>query len=941
MRLYIYSTIVLISLIFAGNKSEFPFISLNTTGADNFVKKHPKYNGDGVVIFILDSGVDMGVLGIDKLPDGSAKVIDVQDFSGQGDVFYQPAERETDEEGEYLTDGVYKLYGAAKLPLYPIDSVYYLGAFNESQMRNSGVEDPNNNGDKDDTYGILVFRTIVDSTEQWVAFVDSDGDTNVDDEKMVMNYAKRLDVIHLRGRDKAYAQDLLSIGLNIFPEQSRVSLHFGDNSHGSHCAGIAAGYRINGQKGFNGVAPGARIISLKIGNNTLSGGATVTASMKKAFEYAANYAAAHPQYYYALNMSYGIGSEIEGQSDIDVYLDDFFRQHDNLTLCTSNGNEGPGISSTGTPAASHRIISTGALLPQESARNTYGFFTRDHEIFYFSSRGGDSEKPDVVAPGAASSTVPYYAQRENMWGTSMASPNAAGSVALLLSGLKKEFPKVKPNNLLIKRALKNSAKPLEGYTWLDYGAGLIDIPTAWNNLSDLYRDYKGETVIDFRVSAPSTEFDSENGYTVFFNRGGYIPASRQVITIAPRLPKEWDADKKVRYFQDFRILTSGDFFSVRQQEKYFKGKNNASLHLYFDKDKMSKPGLYAGMIYGIPKEKSEKVANAIFRIPVATVHPYFFTPENGQKLSFKTTKLYAGKIQRYFVQVGDQVSALNISVSNDQAPDDRYRLYIFDQEGRNIHTIYSNKKRDKIVLQPQDHERGTWEFVFYSEYANRGSIAPKLNIDAYSIDITNIENAEMKWEAGSNPKGKATFLNTGSIAIKASLSGDITGYSRVSTYNVRGEEYRFPVKGERFINKIQYDIELINDDFEKMTDFAVNILDYDGNSVVKEGLTYKRLIVSFYPADGEEYQMEFIAGFTHAYEDGWAMRIKEMRFYTYPYKLITFPDTRSNLLLYPQRPLEATFEAEEPLQSLPADFYYNYLFHFYDDKKDVKIPVAY
>ncbi len=46
-----------------------------------------------------------------------------------------------------------------------------------------------------------------------------------------------------------------------------------------------AGNKIS-DKEFYGIAPGANVIGLKLGNNNYSGGATVAESMKKAYLYA-------------------------------------------------------------------------------------------------------------------------------------------------------------------------------------------------------------------------------------------------------------------------------------------------------------------------------------------------------------------------------------------------------------------------------------------------------------------------------------------------------------------------------------------------------------------------------------------------------------------------------------------------------------------------------
>ena len=78
-------------------KTSWSFLSLGACGVDVFLKDHPTFDGRGTIIAVLDDGVDPGLQGLLETSDGKRKMLDVQDFSGTGDLIYQPAERRGDE----------------------------------------------------------------------------------------------------------------------------------------------------------------------------------------------------------------------------------------------------------------------------------------------------------------------------------------------------------------------------------------------------------------------------------------------------------------------------------------------------------------------------------------------------------------------------------------------------------------------------------------------------------------------------------------------------------------------------------------------------------------------------------------------------------------------------------------------------------------------------
>ena len=276
--------------------------------------------------------------------EGKKKIIDVQDFAGTGDLYWQSAERDGD---KLNLNGKTLLTGFDKINAKAFDGKYFFTNLPEDRFQN-GLGDLNFNEKKNDNFGVVIFQ---DAKDHWSAIVDGDADGSVADEKILSNYKEHQHVFRFRSADRDEENDgrYLTGAVNIFPDEKRINLYFADGGHGTHVAGIAGGNRIDGQTGFNGVAPGAEMIALKFADNTMDG-VTVSGSMKRAYEYVIKVAQETGKPV-IVNMSFGIGSEIEGRSVMDEWLDSLLDAHPEVTVCISAGNDGPGISNIGLPGS--------------------------------------------------------------------------------------------------------------------------------------------------------------------------------------------------------------------------------------------------------------------------------------------------------------------------------------------------------------------------------------------------------------------------------------------------------------------------------------------------------------------------------------------------------------------------------------------------------------
>jgi subtilisin family serine protease len=442
------------------------WMSLDITGVDRLRRADSLADGRGVLIAILDSGIDPGIPGLTTTSDGAAKILDLRDFSEEGRLTLSPVVPR----GDSVTIAGVTLAGLRQVSARATGP-WFGGVLDELRLGSPPAADLDGNGSNRDRLPVLVAK----AASGWVLFVDTNGDGSLADESPVHDYLVARETFGWR---HGTAATPLHLAANFTEQRDApplLDLFFDTSGHGSHVAGIAAGHDIYGVRGLDGVAPGAQLLGLKIADDA-QGGISTTASMRDAMAYAIAFAHAR-RLPLVMNLSFGVGNEREGAARIDAVVDSVLAAHPDVVLAISGGNDGPAISSIGFPGSARRALTVGAILPGRFLSAGPGGAAPD-AVAYFSSRGGELAKPDLIAPGVAYSTVPQWdLGGEIEGGTSMASPHAAGLAALLLSAAR--AARLEVNAESVRRALMVTARPLAGTGPIAQGAGVPDVLNAW------------------------------------------------------------------------------------------------------------------------------------------------------------------------------------------------------------------------------------------------------------------------------------------------------------------------------------------------------------------------------------------------------------------------------------------------------------------------------
>jgi subtilisin family serine protease len=808
----------------------------SSIGADQYMAEYPTADGRGVIIGILDSGIDVGLPGFQVTTTGDRKVLDARDFSGEGRIHLEAVEPTagTVRIGNQELAGLDVIAGSATRP-------YYGGIFIEHRL---GEADIDGNGSIADTFALLVAKT----PQGWGIFADTNRDGRLDDETPVHDFL-------VAGEYFGFGRRRMALVANFTEENGapRLNLFFDNSSHGSHVAGIAAGHNMFEIEGFDGIAPGAQLVAAKISNN-LRGGITVTGSMLRAMNYLADFAQQRGRPL-ILNMSFGVGNEQEGAAAIDSIVNEFALKHPDVFFVISAGNEGPGISTIGFPGSAEFIVSACALFPGVfTGPRPEGFATDADAIAEFSSRGGEVSKPDLCAPGVAFSNVPPWNTGDEISpGTSMAAPQLSGAAALLQSAMVAANRPARAVDL--RQALVASAQDARGGMILDMGAGIPKVGAA---LDWLRAGHQGGL---YSIRALADGGNTSQLDAAYRRDGLASPADtiqRFEVTSVGGQPAS-------------RFLLRSDADWIHTPGSVELAGGPALVTLRYVPSRLRTPGLYTGSVWAIPA--TDTLAGPAFRLTNTVV-----VPQPLEQPFVEGRDLGPGRLRRYFFDVSESSGGFTVEMELRYATQ-RGSLYLFEPDGkafrgdRSVEAGGGSPSKVRLTVRADDLVPGVYEAVIVAPATSALSYELRVAQPRYVVrDVGNGPSAliGLRENAPSFLQDASVFQRTGEFAIVAD-SVEITARAigAARTFDVRGQRdtpQRITIDVPSWAGEMVFDLQLEPGLWSRLTDFGVTVFDSAGFKVAEGPMSYGfgRLTVEL-PRyrRGQRLEIELFPAFAH------------------------------------------------------------------------------
>lgn len=681
-------------------RPESAYLPKREVAQPEWLEANPDWDGRGVVIAIFDTGVDPSAAGMGVTTTGERKVLDILDASGSGDVDtrtkVRPGEdgsleglggtRLTLPEGITNPEGGFRIGLKRAADLFPRNVLKRLREHEatlwEAELSRLRAErarvlreadrafedkapEDRTRAEKDQAAREELLKALEDSHTQerapiyydcvlwhdgddWRVLVDTDRDGDLGDETALRPYG-------IAGEYAIFDPvSNLAFGVQVYEQGDLLSIVTVNGTHGTHVASIAAAHNPENPD-RNGIAPGAQIVSIRIGDPRTGG--SYGDSERRAVALAAQAGVD------IVNASWGGRSFYQDGRDANAKTYNMLAERYGILPVVSAGNNGPALSTLGSAGGeAGRVVGVGAYVSREMGKVLYSTLEPNAEsTLQFSSRGPGKDGDigvDVTAPGAALAS--YSGESLSGYnmsnGTSMSSPCVAGVAALLISAAQQEGLVHDPAR--VRAALMRGARWVAGENVFTQGAGLVQVPGAWEKLKAMQDEPAFSAYYDLDVSEGSFH---PRGRGLYLREPDPKERVRVVVRVAPAWIEAVTAEEKVAFETGFKLHSTVDWIEAPEFFHLANAQNHFIAHVSLPDTESELGSLHFGEIQAFVIGR-EAIGPA-FTVPVTVVRG-IEVPEDLEEPLKKTLSMEPAKTVRWFLNAPVGADHLRVKVTH-------------------------------------------------------------------------------------------------------------------------------------------------------------------------------------------------------------------------------------------------------------------------------------
>ena len=397
----------------------------------------------------------------------------------------------------------------------------------------------------------------------------------------------------------------------------------------------------------------------------------------------------------------------------------------------------------------------------------------------------------------------------------------------------------------------------------------------------------------------------------FYLRNGSLIDDNDVFrfTVARANP-----DEKTKFFRIYNLVSDNDWLVPIQRKTYIRNNQVARISIRFDKNKMKEPGLYAGKISAY---RADKTKFPEFDLIAAVVIPYEFNSTNSYRTEWDNEKLMPGVLKRYFLNIPPDAEVMTVKINSGKNSYANVIYQLFDPDGVNVftsHVLYADRSEKSIENYHTDLKPGVYELDVRGYFLATSESGYNLRVEFSGVKP---EDEKITLEP---VESKVKIFNYFNEIKNYDLSGSMLGYQKEFVASlISSDRYVHPFIMYKSEDNKKFLVSMSKEDYNKFTDFSLQILDEKGKALVKTGLNYPSGDIevpnTFESADSTKLSLLLIPAFVDKPGDA-NIKISETTYLKNSINIVVQNEFSGNVELYP------TIEKTITCYDAKANFYY-------------------
>jgi hypothetical protein len=248
----------------------------------------------------------------------------------------------------------------------------------------------------------------------------------------------------------------------------------------------------------------------------------------------------------------------------------------------------------------------------------------------------------------------------------------------------------------------------------------------------------------------------------------------------------------------------------------------------------------------------------------------------------------------------------------------RARFYLFDPNGIELDhspTIHTLDDKNEVESTYFNLQPGVYEVDVDGYFLAKGVSTYDLSVKFYGVN-------RLDDKVVMTNDNQIEVVNLFDTPSAYNLKGQFTGYEVVVDTSISGsEKFRMPFMVRKGEASKEIKLNMSKEDFSKLTDLALLILDKDGYQVESDALSYsegKISIANTSDNDSTEYIFEIVPGF--AFESSSAdIQLTEITTFKADYVFDVSSERKSSVTLYPSLPKQLQINFTIPNEFFPEN----------------------